>query len=178
MRIYLTGFMGSGKSTAGAIVANVLGVAFEDLDDTIAAEAGRSVARLFEDEGEAAFRARERAALEATARHEAAVIAVGGGALAQPGSMAWARSQGLVVYLALSLDALAERLAHVSTPRPLLLGADGQRLGEQALRERIAGLLAAREPIYRRAHVTLDTDTLALGPMVDAIVAAVRRHGG
>lgn len=176
MRVYLTGFMGSGKSTAGSIVANVLGLPFEDLDDTIAQAAGRSVQRLFEEEGEAAFRARERAALRETTRHDAAIIAVGGGALAQPDNMAWALGHGLVIYLALSLDALVARLMHVSTPRPLLLDAEGNRLDEAALRQRVEGLLNARAPVYRQAHVTLDTDTVALGSMVDAIVAAVRHH--
>ncbi len=175
MRLYLTGFMGCGKSTAGAIAANVLGTAFEDLDDTIAARAGQSVQALFANRGEAAFRALERKALHDTASHTSAVIALGGGALVQPGSMDWARRHGLVVYLALRLDTLISRLLHLSTPRPLLLGDDGHRLGAEALRARAEAMLRVRDPIYRQAHVTLDTDALSLAQMVDAIVAVARQ---
>ncbi len=175
-RIYLTGFMGSGKSTAGAILANVLGYAFEDLDDTIAEKAGQSVQAIFATEGEETFRAREREALYATKGRKKLVVAVGGGALAQPDNMTWALAHGTVVYLALTLDALVERLQHLSVPRPLLLGPDGKRLDAQALRARTETLLQAREGTYRRAHLTLPVDSLSLGPMVDALAAAVRHH--
>ena len=175
-RIYLTGFMGSGKSTVGAILANVLGFAFEDLDATVAERAGQSVQAFFAAHGEAAFRALEQEALHATAHREMLVVATGGGALARPESMAWARQHGWVVYLALGREALVERLQHLSTPRPLLLGPNGRRLGPEALRERADALLQQREPVYRRAHVVVQTDALSVGQSVEAVVRALRRR--
>lgn len=177
-RIYLTGFMGSGKSTVGAILANVLGYAFEDLDATVAERVGMSVQAFFETHGEAAFRAVEREVLMDTAGRERLVVATGGGALAQPDSMAWARGHGTVVYLALGPAALLSRLTHLNTPRPLLLGPDGQRLGTDALRARAETLMAQRDPVYRKAHIVVPADRLAVGQTVEAVARALRRYGG
>lgn len=176
-RIYLTGFMGSGKSTVGAILANVLGYAFEDLDVTLAAQAGQSVQAFFATHGEPAFRTLERGVLHATADRNRLVVATGGGALAQSDNMTWAREHGTVVYLALGREALIHRLQHLNTPRPLLLGPDGRRLGPEALRERADDLLRQRQPVYRRAHITVQTDALSVGQAVDAVVRALRRRG-
>lgn len=175
-RIYLTGFMGSGKSTVGSILANVLGYAFEDLDETIAQQAGQSVQAFFATHGEPAFRALEAQLLRETARRDRLVVATGGGALARPDNMDWARAHGTVVYLALRREALVDRLQHLAVPRPLLLGPDGERLGPQALRARADGLMKAREPVYRRAHVAVQTDTLTVGQAVEAVVRALRRQ--
>ncbi len=174
-RIYLTGFMGSGKSTVGAILANVLGYAFEDLDATVAEKAGQSVQAFFAAHGEAAFRALEREALHATALKTGLVVATGGGALAHADGMDWALRHGTVVYLALRPDALVERLLHLSAPRPLLLAPDGTRLSAPALRARAGALLDAREPIYRRAHLTVPVEKLSVGQAVEAVARALRR---
>lgn len=176
-RVYLTGFMGSGKSTVGPILANVLGVGFCDLDAAIARGAGRPVAALFAEEGEAAFRAREAEALRATAALGSVVVATGGGALVQPGAMAWAKAHGAVVYLRVPLDALVTRLARTRNVRPLLVGPDGARLSEEALRPRVADLLAAREPVYRQAHLQIEPDPRGVGYTVDAVGRALRRRG-
>lgn len=175
-RVYLTGFMGCGKSTVGPILANVLAYRFLDLDARIAAEAGRPVAALFADEGEAAFRAREAEALRATGRERGAVVATGGGALVREASLAWALGLGTVVYLRMTPEALVARLLRVREPRPLLLDADGQRLAEAPLADRVGALLAVRAPFYERAHVVLDIDGHGLGRTVDALARALKRH--
>lgn len=177
MRIYLTGFMGSGKSTVGPILANVLGASFLDLDAEIAAVAGRRIAQLFDDEGEAAFRRREREALEATAARSETVVATGGGALVQPGAMAWAKRHGTVVYLRVPADALAARLAHARVVRPLMLGPDGQRLDEAGIAAKVQAILAEREPIYETAHVVVEPDPRGVGYTVDAVARALHRLG-
>ena len=174
-RVYLTGFMGCGKSTLGPILANVIGYRFLDLDARIAAEAGRPVAALFADEGEAAFRAREAEALRATAREASLVVATGGGALAREPSLSWALGKGTVVYLRMPLDALVARLLRVREARPLLLGDDGRRLGEADLEARVATLLAVRAPFYDRAHVTLDVGARGVGASVDDLARMLRR---
>src|ERR1039458_10313852 len=83
-RIVLTGFMGSGKTTVGPLVASRLGWSFVDVDDAIEAEAGTTIAELFARHGEQAFRERERAAIARLAAGDGLVLALGGGAIEHP----------------------------------------------------------------------------------------------
>jgi shikimate kinase len=170
--------MGSGKSTLGPILANVLGYGFADLDARIAASAGMPVAQLFATRGEAAFRALEADALRATGREHDLVVATGGGALAREPNLSWARRHGTVVYLRATPEALAARLMRARAVRPLLLGDDGARLSEAALRDRIAALLAERRPFYEQAHVAVDVGAGPVGPAVDAVARALRHLRG
>lgn len=170
-RIYLTGFMGSGKSTVGPRLAARLGYAFVDLDDAVAARAGRPVAKVFAEEGEAAFRVLEADALRATAAVERTVVALGGGALASPANLAWAREAGTIVYLRLSPAALAARLTYTAAARPLLHDDGGRPLAGAALTRRIAELLGAREAFYAQAHAVVEVE----GQTVQETVEAVRR---
>lgn len=177
-RIFLTGFMGSGKSTIGPILANVLGYAFVDLDEAIARQAGRPVQRIFAEEGEAAFRKLEREALRETGQREPIVVAVGGGALTVEENLQWALTNGVVIYLYVSLDDLIGRLIHGRTVRPLLLDDTGEVMLEAELREKVTDMMARREPFYRQAHLTVETGHLRVGRAVDAVARAVRRYRG
>ena len=168
--------MGSGKSTLGPILANVLGYDFEDLDALIEAHAGKPPATVFADEGEAAFREMEAALLRESGGRERIVMALGGGALASEANLAWTLAHGRVVYLRVGAEQLARRLWWSPNERPLLLGQGGEALSEPALRERVAAMLARREPFYRRAHVTVDVGSLGVGETVDAVVKALRRR--
>jgi shikimate kinase len=170
MRIYLTGFMGSGKSTVGPLLAEQLGYRFLDLDDLIEAEVGKSIETLFTTAGEVAFRDVEARILRQTAHYNPAVIALGGGALTFEHNLQWALAQGLVVYLRASADTLLHRLRPALATRPLLCGGDGQPMQGEVLRLRIETLLAQREPFYQRAHLTIEVD----GCSVQEIAAAVR----
>ena len=174
-RVYLTGFMGSGKSTVGPILANVLGLRAFDLDVDVARRAGAPVAAFFAAHGEPAFRALEADALRATAALDGVVVATGGGALAREPNLSWALDHGTVVYLRLPAAALADRLARSRNVRPLLLGPDGERLSADALLARVAALLEAREPFYLRAHAIVDADLRSIGLTVDAAARAVER---
>lgn len=176
-RIYLSGFMGSGKSTIGPILANVLGYDFVDLDDAIAREAGRSIPAIFAGEGEVGFRAREAEALGGTLERERLVVALGGGALAQPGNASRLARGGTVVHLHVEPERLVQRLFHSPTPRPLILGDDGEKLPLPILRARIDALLEARAATYAQAHLTVDVGALRLGSAVDAVERALRRAG-
>lgn len=173
-RIYLTGFMGSGKSTLGPIVANVLGYAFVDLDALIEEQGGKSIARLFAEEGEAAFRALEARCLRETASRDRLVVALGGGALTVEENLQWALAHGTVVYLQVPLDQLIQRLRQGRTVRPLLLDEMGRRLPLRALRAKIQALIDRREPYYRRAHVVVDVGNRRVGLAVDAVIRALR----
>lgn len=173
-RIYLTGFMGSGKSTIGAIGANVLGYEFADLDTIIEAAAEVSISVYFQTHGEAAFRQLEREQLEGTSARTRHVIALGGGALTSDYNLQLTRRLGTVVYLKASVEALMQRLWRGRVRRPMLQDKHGVPLPMEPLRERITTLLGAREAFYSRAHVTIETDGLSLGQTVDAFVAAIR----
>ena len=175
-RIYLTGFMGSGKSTIGPILANVLGYAFVDLDETIAERAGKPIARIFAEDGEASFRALETRLLRETAAREHMIYALGGGALAAEANLHWALAHGTVVYLRVSLDQLIRRLRRGRVTRPLLLDASGQPLAVAALREKIQAMMDRRAPFYERAHVVIDIGNQRVGITVDEVVKALRRH--
>ncbi len=159
-RIYLTGFMGAGKSTLGRLLAEKIGYAFTDLDAAIEAAAGAPVREIIERRGEAAFRALERAALHETAGAARLVTAVGGGALATPEAMAWATARGMVVFIRVDRDVLVARLKKAAN-RPLLQDASGALLPDAALLERIEALMARRLPVYERAHLTVNTSGLS-----------------
>jgi shikimate kinase len=156
-RLYLTGFMGSGKSTVAEALAYRLGYTFIDLDRLVAVLAGRSLPDLFA-EGEAVFRAAERETLDRTLDKRQIVVATGGGTLVAPGAMEAAQAVGRVVYLRVSVGTLAARLEADLAPRPLLQGPDGQPLRGEALRARVEALLAERAPRYEQADVVLDAD--------------------
>ncbi|AEN74386.1 Shikimate kinase [Rhodothermus marinus SG0.5JP17-172] len=172
-RIYLTGFMGCGKSTIGPLLARRLGYTFLDLDALIERQAGRSIPEIFAEGGEAAFRALEREALRRTVALDACVIATGGGALVSDDNLAWALRNGRVVYLQVSADELARRLAPEATHRPLLQDRHHRPLQGAALRRRIAAMLARREPWYRQAHHVVATDGLSIAETVEAVLHAL-----
>lgn len=165
--VFLVGFMCSGKSTVGRLLASLLERPFLDLDRLIEAEVGPLVP-FFAREGEAAFRALEARMLREALPGAPAVIATGGGTPCSSGNMDVMRAAGTVVRLDVTMDALMPRVERAGGDRPLLLGLRGAEL-----RERVATLLAAREACYAKAHVAVPAD----GPpsQVAAEVEAVLR---
>ncbi len=162
--IWLTGMMGAGKSSLGPRLAARLGRRFVDTDQEIERSAGCSIAELFAREGETAFRARERALIESLAGGPL-VVALGGGAVAQPGARERLAATGTLVYLRARPETLLERVADAET-RPLLRG-----LSRSDRLARLAALLAQREPHYASASIVLDTDDLAVDDLVERLVA-------
>lgn len=145
MRIFLTGFMGSGKTEVGRLLAARLERAFVDLDREVEAGAGATVAEIFAAEGEAGFRRREAAALRATAGLEGAIVATGGGVVAAEANRRWMREQGLVVWLDADFPVLAARLGEEERrARPLF---SDLRSAERLWRERL--------PAYRDCDLAL-----------------------
>ena len=145
----LVGFMGVGKSSVGRIVAEQLRFDFVDTDDLIQERTGRSVAEIFAQAGEPAFRAQERAVVEELAGRTGLVIATGGGLICQPENLASLRAHALVICLWASAHTIWQRVRH-QTHRPLL-----QTPNPEA---KIAELLAARGPAYRQAGVLVGAD--------------------
>lgn len=159
--------MGAGKSTLGPPLARALGVRFVDADAEIERRAGASVPELFAREGEAGFRARERAVLDALS-HSGAVVALGGGAIAQPGAPQRLAASGTVVYLRARPETLLARLGDAGS-RPLLAG-----LGAAERRARLEALLSERKAAYETARIALDTDEGSPPELVAELARRIR----
>jgi len=160
--VFLVGMMGAGKSTVGPLLAKRLGRRFLDTDHEVEARAGRTIAAIFAAEGEARFRALEREAIE-RASGESAVVALGGGAIAQPGALERLKARGTLVYLSAPVERLLARIGD-GADRPLLAG-----VAPAARLERLRELLAAREPFYAAADHAVDA-TGAPDEVVERIV--------
>jgi shikimate kinase len=160
-RIVLTGFMGSGKSTVGPLVAQRLGWKFIDVDDVIEIEAGSSIASLFASEGEVAFRDREHATIARLTANYEMVMALGGGAIERPETrnLLLAASDTLLVHLEVELATTLARCQGTEDARPVL--ADQANLERRYQR---------RLPLYRTAHVSITVDTLTPEQVADEIL--------
>lgn len=150
--IVLTGFMGTGKSTVGRIVAAELGFEFVDSDDVIETEFG-PIERIFAIDGEAGFRAKERAVALSLASRHATVIATGGGMLLDPASVEAFERNGTIFCLRAEPGEILRRvLGDTHVDRPLLSGSDP--------RTRVVELLAEREQFYARfTEISTDNKT-------------------
>ena len=161
MMITLTGFMGSGKTTVGKVLADALGCPFLDLDDLIVKKAGKTIPEIFAQDGEPAFRQLEARLLRQTVEKYAestVVLALGGGAVTTPASATLLHEKTVCIYLRATLETLLQRLSGETAGRPL---------ADDAMAER----LAAREPLYEEtAHVIIDTDGLAPDEVADEII--------
>ena len=142
--IALVGFMGTGKSTIGRIVAEQMRFGFVDTDDLIEEQSGRTISDIFAKEGEAAFRQCEQQVLAGLGGRRDLVIAAGGGLVVDPANMASLKVHALVFWLVAPPETIWERV-RTQTHRPLLRGPDAL--------DKIRALLAAREACYRRADV-------------------------
>ncbi|MFW6389146.1 MAG: shikimate kinase [Marinilabiliaceae bacterium] len=154
--IYLIGFMGSGKSTLGKVLARLLNYSFIDLDHYIEKKEGLTVAEIFSRHGEERFRALERLSIHETAQKGHAVVATGGGAPCFFDNMDFMNQHGTTIYLKISPENLARRLAPARAHRPLL--ADKS---ENELLTFIKQRLEERTPFYQRANFVADTETLS-----------------
>lgn len=149
--ILLVGMMGCGKSTVGAVLASLLHRPFVDVDRQIESDSGRTIPQIFEADGESAFRDLEALTIDAVAVGDA-VVALGGGAIAQPGAPERLAKLGTVVYLRASLESLARRVG-ATERRPLLAGLD-----EAERRGRLEAMLRDRESAYETAQLVVGTD--------------------
>ena len=172
-RIVLIGFMASGKSAVAAALADRLGWRAIDTDDLIESDSGRNIPDLFADEGEPAFRARERAAVSQAAAESQVVVATGGGVWLDADNRAALCHDGFIVGLEARFDTILAR--HAATEmgrpdaRPLLAGGDPI--------ERIQQLKAQRQPFYALVDATVHTDETPVDAVVDEILDALRRDG-
>jgi shikimate kinase len=142
--------MGAGKTTIGRRLAETRGMAFVDSDQEIEARTGVDIPYIFEKEGEAGFRRREKATIAELSLRNGIVLATGGGAILDPDNRQVLASRGVVVYLHASLEQQLIRTARADN-RPLLNTPDR--------REVLSTLFAIRDPLYREiADLVLQTD--------------------
>jgi shikimate kinase len=167
-RVILWGFMASGKTAAGGMVARRLGWEHADLDVEIVKAQGREISAIFASEGEASFRALELEATRSWIEKPRLVLTPGGGWVTNPAVRELIPPTTLTVWLQVSPEVVLERVAaeRGGAERPLLRGEDP--LGT------VRRLLAAREPLYRTARLHVPTDGRTLEEITDRIVAAVR----
>ena len=166
MRIFLSGPMGSGKSSLARVVAGKLGVAALDLDELIERAAGKPVASIFREQGEAHFRALEASTLRAALReHADAVIALGGGTVTDRALRRELLGSGTLVGLSAPVAELARRVGE-GQGRPLLAGQD--------VAARLDELLVLRADAYAEVHGTVHTAQQPLEAIADDVLALAR----
>ncbi len=166
--LYLVGYRGTGKSTVGRLLADALDRPFVDLDERIEADAGRNIAAIFVDEGEAGFRDRETAALRAAAGMNS-IVATGGGVVLREENRRVLKSTGFVVWLQAPAAILWERIR-----ADTLTAARRPNLTSGGLAE-IVELLAVRERFYREvADAVVDAGAASPEAVTDAILNCIR----
>ena len=151
MKIFLIGFMGSGKTTLGRKLASRMGYEFIDLDHKLEQQVELSIAEYFSFFGEDAFRKLESQVLKKTIYPENVVISTGGGLPCYLDNMDWMKANGKVVYINLAPKTLADRLENGKEERPLLQDKHGDELIAF-----IEQKLVEREPFYSQANIIAD----------------------
>ncbi|MGB8412277.1 MAG: shikimate kinase [Candidatus Binatus sp.] len=179
-KLILTGFMATGKSSVGPLVALRLGWEFVDVDAIVVAQAGKSIAQIFADHGEAHFRRLER---EAVARltgdrrrcpqchgPHPGVISTGGGVLLDESNCAALKRAGVIVCLTARPEVVAARVERSKARRPKLTE------GGKSTLARIKELMEERDGAYARADVQIDSSDLSVDQLADQVIAAFAAH--
>ncbi len=164
MRIFLIGFMGCGKSTLGRKLASELNLTFIDLDSFLEEKYFKTIPQIFAEEGEDAFRKKERKVLEEVCGFDDVILATGGGAPCFFDNMDLMNNAGFCVFLDVEISSLVNRLIHAKTERPLIKGKSPEELHVF-----IEGLLAKRRPFYEKARYVLKGSEITSNQVVDLL---------
>lgn len=168
-RIYIIGFMGSGKSTAGEKLASIIGWQFIDLDTQIELKAGQSIDNIFSSSGEDHFREIEEETLLNLKIRDNTVISTGGGTPCYGSNMEFMLKTGLVLYLRMTPDQLKNRLEG-STDRPLIKNID-----KNLLLKYISDKVSEREKYYLQASIIADGDDLDIKSLSNLIITKLTK---
>ncbi len=155
MRIYLVGYMGSGKTKTAEALAKIFNYKIADTDKLVVDKTGKTISSVFEIEGQEFFRDIEKDVLRSTAKSENIIVATGGGTPCYFDNMDWMNENGVTVYLEANAGLLFHRLATSRAGRPLI-----EKLNDIELVEQITGHLAVRIPVYRKAMITVNAASL------------------
>ncbi|HBE43602.1 MAG TPA: shikimate kinase [Bacteroidales bacterium] len=149
--VYIVGFMGSGKSTAGKKLASSMSWSFIDLDRRIEEVARKTIPRIFSEDGEEHFRKTESEVLKSLTDNNSTIISTGGGTPCHGDNMDYMNETGITVYLKLTPEQLVKRLLNSSGERPLI-----KDIPDEKLPEFIEKKLALREKYYNKAEIIVD----------------------
>lgn len=164
--IVFVGFMGAGKTTVAKKLARMFAWRWVDLDDVVTAHAAKPVTRIFSDEGEAGFRARESAALESLLDETPLMVSCGGGVVLAERNRLLLPKLGCVVYLDVDAEEALRRIDD-TTSRPVLAGARS-----------VVEVLTSRRPLYEEvATITIHTTDHTIGEVVDSCGASLHERG-
>ncbi len=156
MKIFLLGFMGTGKTYWGRLWATQQNLRFFDLDSEIEKYTGLTIAQIFELHGEEYFRERERERLLHFEKEDHFILSTGGGTPCFYNNMQWMNENGLTIYLDTPLPVLKERLIKEKMHRPLI-----KQLDEQAIEDFIKNSIQKRKEYYNKAHIILSTESIS-----------------
>ncbi|MDR0845421.1 MAG: shikimate kinase [Tannerella sp.] len=172
-RIFLTGYMGAGKTTTGKRLSEQLGLSFIDLDHFIEKRYYKSVRQIFEEKGEDGFRELERKHLREVGGFENVVISTGGGTPCFHENMDFMNQSGTTVYLKVPVDELAKRLEQGKNIRPVLKG----RTGEE-LKRFIEESLSKRSRNYEQAQIIFDATAAGSKTNMTALIRQIENASG
>jgi len=172
VNIYLIGFMGSGKSTAGKKIAVALGWRFIDLDRHIEKEEKLSIKEMFDSHGEGYFRRAEEKALLKVSEETKTVVACGGGTPCSGKNMEVMHKTGIILYLRMSTQALVSRLLNTGETRPLLAG-----VSKNDLPLKLEELLSERTPWYEQADIISEGINADIEEITKQLAANIRAAG-
>jgi shikimate kinase len=164
MRIYLVGYMGSGKTKTAEALSKIFNFKIADTDKLVVEKTGRTISSVFEIEGQEFFRDIEKDVLRNTIKQENIIVATGGGTPCFFDNMEWMNAHGITVYLEANPGLLFHRLATSRAGRPLI-----ESLNDIELMEQITGHLAVRIPVYRKAMITVNAADLNAKALAEKI---------
>ncbi|MFA6618592.1 MAG: shikimate kinase [Candidatus Neomarinimicrobiota bacterium] len=164
LHVFLTGMMGTGKSTVGKELAKKLNCKFIDLDDEIIKKAGKSIETIFTDEGEASFRTWEMKTAQELNLTKRSVIATGGGFPLKEANRDWMSQNGKTIWLSASAEHILDRIKDEN--RPLL--------PKPITKSHIENILNKRLDIYQKADLQIDTEDKSPDAIADEIIKRIR----
>ena len=168
MRIFLIGFMGSGKSHWGGLLSETLSLPFFDLDEQVTTHAGRSIVEMFTSKGEEYFRLQEKDVLHAiTENHDSFVMACGGGSPCYFNNIEYMNLSGTTIWINTPVDTIFQRLINEKEKRPLI-----KELSDEQLKRFINKKFADRKIYYEQADITIDEEPVQLEKLIEKIFHA------
>ncbi|WP_216831713.1 shikimate kinase [Alkalihalobacterium elongatum] len=165
VNIFLTGFMGAGKSSVGKILAQNIKFRLVDTDEWIESTLGKSISSIFSEEGEAAFRSYETNALNSLPTGDL-IVTTGGGIVVNEHNRKIMRDKGIIIYLHCDIEEVLKR-TRGDTTRPLL---------QNKTKEQVNELFKQRKSYYEDAHYQIDTTNLTINEIVEQIILIVNEH--
>ena len=165
MKIFLIGFMGSGKTHWGRYLSQKLGIPFFDLDEQVVEHAGKPIPEIFATEGEELFRLQEKDVLHLiTESHESFVMACGGGSPCYFNNIEYVQQSGTTVWINTAPEILFQRLVKEKEKRPLI-----KELSDEQLRSFIGKKYADRRIYYEQADIIIDDEPVQLDKLIDKL---------